>query len=238
MQSLFEKIWASHVVVPETRRHAGGLVRRLAPVARGHDAAGVRLAARRRAAGTAPRSLPRDARSLDADRARQDAEGSRDRQRAFGREAGAADGEATARISASSCAASRAATAASCTSWAPSSARRSPARRSSAATRTRARTARSAPSPSASARRRSATCSRRSACCSASRRRSRSISRGKLPADVTAKDLILKIIGTIGVGGGTGHVIEYRGGAIGAPVDGRAHDGLQHVDRGRRARRA
>ena len=32
--------------------------------------------------------------------------------------------------------------------------------------------------------------------------------------DVTAKDLILKIIGTIGVGGGTGHVIEYRGGAI------------------------
>jgi 3-isopropylmalate/(R)-2-methylmalate dehydratase large subunit len=37
---------------------------------------------------------------------------------------------------------------------------------------------------------------------------------GRLPADVTAKDLILKIIGTIGVGGGTGHVIEYRGGAI------------------------
>jgi 3-isopropylmalate/(R)-2-methylmalate dehydratase large subunit len=39
---------------------------------------------------------------------------------------------------------------------------------------------------------------------------------GKLPADVTAKDLILKIIGTIGVGGGTGHVLEYRGGAISA----------------------
>jgi 3-isopropylmalate/(R)-2-methylmalate dehydratase large subunit len=37
---------------------------------------------------------------------------------------------------------------------------------------------------------------------------------GALPADVTAKDLILKIIGTIGVGGGTGHVIEYRGSAI------------------------
>jgi 3-isopropylmalate/(R)-2-methylmalate dehydratase large subunit len=37
---------------------------------------------------------------------------------------------------------------------------------------------------------------------------------GKLPADVTAKDLILKIIGTIGVGGGTGHVLEYRGEAI------------------------
>jgi 3-isopropylmalate/(R)-2-methylmalate dehydratase large subunit len=37
---------------------------------------------------------------------------------------------------------------------------------------------------------------------------------GKLPADVTAKDLILKIIGTIGVGGGTGHVLEYRGSAV------------------------
>jgi 3-isopropylmalate/(R)-2-methylmalate dehydratase large subunit len=38
---------------------------------------------------------------------------------------------------------------------------------------------------------------------------------GHLPLDVTAKDLILKIIGTIGVGGGTGYVIEYRGDAIG-----------------------
>ncbi len=37
---------------------------------------------------------------------------------------------------------------------------------------------------------------------------------GTLPADVTAKDLILKIVGTIGVGGGTGHVIEYRGSAV------------------------
>ncbi len=39
---------------------------------------------------------------------------------------------------------------------------------------------------------------------------------GRLPADVTAKDLILKIIGTIGVGGGTGHVLEYRGSAVSA----------------------
>jgi homoaconitase/3-isopropylmalate dehydratase large subunit len=31
---------------------------------------------------------------------------------------------------------------------------------------------------------------------------------------VTAKDLILAIIGKIGVAGGTGHVIEYRGEAI------------------------
>jgi 3-isopropylmalate/(R)-2-methylmalate dehydratase large subunit len=35
-----------------------------------------------------------------------------------------------------------------------------------------------------------------------------------LPAGVSAKDLILAIIGRIGVGGGTGHVLEYRGTAI------------------------
>jgi 3-isopropylmalate/(R)-2-methylmalate dehydratase large subunit len=38
--------------------------------------------------------------------------------------------------------------------------------------------------------------------------------KGRLPAGVTAKDAILAIIGQIGVGGGTGHVIEYRGEAI------------------------
>ncbi|MGA0878393.1 MAG: 3-isopropylmalate dehydratase large subunit [Ilumatobacteraceae bacterium] len=37
---------------------------------------------------------------------------------------------------------------------------------------------------------------------------------GVLPAGVTAKDLILAIIGRIGTGGGIGHVIEYRGSAI------------------------
>jgi 3-isopropylmalate/(R)-2-methylmalate dehydratase large subunit len=37
---------------------------------------------------------------------------------------------------------------------------------------------------------------------------------GELPADVTAKDLILAVIGQIGTGGGIGHVIEYRGSAI------------------------
>jgi 3-isopropylmalate/(R)-2-methylmalate dehydratase large subunit len=39
---------------------------------------------------------------------------------------------------------------------------------------------------------------------------------GRLPAGVTAKDLILAIIGKIGVSGGTGHVLEYRGAAISA----------------------
>ena len=37
---------------------------------------------------------------------------------------------------------------------------------------------------------------------------------GHLPDGVCAKDLILGIIGQIGVNGGTGHVIEYRGDAI------------------------
>jgi 3-isopropylmalate/(R)-2-methylmalate dehydratase large subunit len=39
---------------------------------------------------------------------------------------------------------------------------------------------------------------------------------GALAAGVTAKDLILAIIGELGVAGGTGHVIEYRGETIGA----------------------
>ena len=37
---------------------------------------------------------------------------------------------------------------------------------------------------------------------------------GALPAGVSAKDVVLAIIGKIGVDGGTGHVIEYRGNAI------------------------
>ncbi len=37
---------------------------------------------------------------------------------------------------------------------------------------------------------------------------------GELPAGVTAKDIILAIIGRIGTGGGVGHVVEYRGSAI------------------------
>jgi 3-isopropylmalate/(R)-2-methylmalate dehydratase large subunit len=37
---------------------------------------------------------------------------------------------------------------------------------------------------------------------------------GKRPKGVTAKDIILAIIGKIGIGGGTGHVAEYAGEAI------------------------
>ena len=54
----------------------------------------------------------------------------------------------------------------------------------------------------------------------------------------TAKDVILGVIGRIGTGGGIGYVMEYRGSVFRAAFDGRPDDGLQHVDRGRRARRA
>jgi 3-isopropylmalate/(R)-2-methylmalate dehydratase large subunit len=37
---------------------------------------------------------------------------------------------------------------------------------------------------------------------------------GRLAPGVTAKDIILAVIARIGIGGGTGHVIEYRGSAI------------------------
>src|ERR1700732_4875028 len=41
---------------------------------------------------------------------------------------------------------------------------------------------------------------------------------GDLPPAVSPKDLVLAIIGTIGTGGGLGHVIEYRGPAIRALI--------------------
>ncbi len=37
---------------------------------------------------------------------------------------------------------------------------------------------------------------------------------GQLPFGVTAKDIILAIIGKIGTAGGTGHVMEFAGSAI------------------------
>ncbi|MFB6285962.1 MAG: 3-isopropylmalate dehydratase large subunit [Candidatus Bipolaricaulia bacterium] len=45
---------------------------------------------------------------------------------------------------------------------------------------------------------------------------------GQLSLGVTAKDLILRVIGHIGVDGGTGHVLEYRGEAVeGLPMESR-----------------
>jgi 3-isopropylmalate/(R)-2-methylmalate dehydratase large subunit len=44
----------------------------------------------------------------------------------------------------------------------------------------------------------------------------RAVVDGKLPTGVTAKDIILAIIGEIGTAGGTGYALEYAGEAIGA----------------------
>ena len=59
---------------------------------------------------------------------------------------------------------------------------------------------------------------------------------GQLPRGVTAKDLILGIIGRIGVAGGTGHVIEYRGEAIRAlDMEGRMTVCNMSIEAGARA---
>ena len=60
--------------------------------------------------------------------------------------------------------------------------------------------------------------------------------RGALAPGVTAKDLILTIIGRLGVGGGTGHVIEYRGDTIrGLDMDGRMTVCNMSIEAGARA---
>jgi 3-isopropylmalate/(R)-2-methylmalate dehydratase large subunit len=59
---------------------------------------------------------------------------------------------------------------------------------------------------------------------------------GRLGSGVTAKDLILAIIGEIGVSGGTGHVIEYRGSAVRAlDMDGRMTVCNMSIEAGARA---
>jgi len=59
---------------------------------------------------------------------------------------------------------------------------------------------------------------------------------GKRPKGVTAKDIILAIIGKIGIGGGTGHVAEYGGEAIRAlSMDGRMTVCNMSIEGGARA---
>ena len=59
---------------------------------------------------------------------------------------------------------------------------------------------------------------------------------GALPPGVTAKDIILGIIGRIGVNGGTGHVIEYTGEAIRSlSMDGRMTVCNMSIEAGARA---
>src|SRR2546428_9956268 len=62
---------------------------------------------------------------------------------------------------------------------------------------------------------------------------------GKRPKGVTAKDLILAIIGKIGIGGGNGHVAEYGGEAIRSlSLDGPLPLGNMTTESGARARLA
>ena len=59
---------------------------------------------------------------------------------------------------------------------------------------------------------------------------------GAAPEGVTAKDIILAIIGEIGTGGGIGHVIEYRGAAIRAlSMEGRMTVCNMSIEAGARA---
>ena len=60
--------------------------------------------------------------------------------------------------------------------------------------------------------------------------------RGKRPNGVTAKDIILAIIGKIGIGGGTGHVVEYTGEAVrGLSIEGRMTMCNMSIEGGARA---
>lgn len=59
---------------------------------------------------------------------------------------------------------------------------------------------------------------------------------GRIPDGVCAKDLVLAVIGKIGVDGGTGHVIEYRGDAISAlDMEGRMTICNMSIEAGARA---
>ena len=59
---------------------------------------------------------------------------------------------------------------------------------------------------------------------------------GALPLGITAKDVILAIIGRIGTAGGTGHVIEYAGEAIrGLSMEGRMTVSNMTIEAGARA---
>jgi 3-isopropylmalate/(R)-2-methylmalate dehydratase large subunit len=59
---------------------------------------------------------------------------------------------------------------------------------------------------------------------------------GELPPGVTAKDLVLAIIGQIGTGGGSGHIIEYRGPAVrGLSMEGRMTVCNMSIEAGARA---
>ena len=73
-------------------------------------------------------------------------------------------------------------------------------------------------------------------CRSLSRRPSASTSKATLPTGVTAKDIVLHIIGRIGTAGATGYVVEYAGSAIRAlSMEGRMTICNMSIEAGARA---
>jgi 3-isopropylmalate/(R)-2-methylmalate dehydratase large subunit len=59
---------------------------------------------------------------------------------------------------------------------------------------------------------------------------------GELPLGVSAKDVVLAIIGELGTGGGIGHILEYRGSAIrGLSMEGRMTVCNMSIEAGARA---
>ncbi|MFX6250262.1 aconitase family protein, partial [Acinetobacter baumannii] len=58
---------------------------------------------------------------------------------------------------------------------------------------------------------------------------------GRLPAGVTAKDIVLAVIGRIGTAGGNGHAIEFAGSAIrDLSIEGRMPTGNLSIEAGAR----
>ena len=139
----------------------------------------------------------------------------------------------TPRISGSNISTSSTSDRASSTSSARNRVSPCPARRSCAATAILQRTAHSVPSPTASAPRKSSMCLATQTLIQEKSKNMRAVVDGKLPPGVTAKDIILAIIGEIGTAGGTGYALEYAGEAIRAISIEGAHDHLQHVGRRR-----
>ena len=222
------------------RARAGGRrvadLRRPPPRPRGHLCPGVRGAAARRPQGPPARPHARDRRPQRSHRPARAHRARRDRA-TTSRASRSRRWSTTARSSASRSTACAAARQGIVHVIGPELGLSSPASRSPAATRTPPRTARSARWRCRSAPPRSSTCWRRSACRRSSRKTMRITYEGEPGFGVTAKDLILGTIGQISAAGAIGHAVEYAGRADRGAVGRGPHDDLQHVDRGRRARR-
>ena len=192
-KTLFEKVWEQHVVV-EPKGEPTLLYIDLQLV---HEVTSPQAFEGLRLAGRKVRRPDRTIRHGGPQRADNDRRPSEHR-RSDRRHANCIRCARIAPISASSSTTSAHASKASCTSLVRNSVSRSPALRSSAATRTLRRTARSALWLSASAPAKSNMCLRHRRMPQSKPKTFRIAVEGQLPQGVTAKDIILAIIGQIG----------------------------------------